>query len=56
MDFVSHRLLHIILIEDQVEEDEIGGSCGMNGGGGVVYKLWLGKSEAKRELERPRSR
>jgi hypothetical protein len=40
----------------QVEEDEVGGTCGMNVGKRNVYRLLVGMPEGKRPLGRPRRR
>jgi hypothetical protein len=37
-----------------VEEDEVGGTCGTNGGKRIVYRLLVGKSEGKRPLRSQR--
>jgi hypothetical protein len=44
------------IISYQVEEDEVGGACGANGGKRNIYNLLAGKPEGKRSLGRPRHR
>jgi hypothetical protein len=39
-----------------VEEDQMGGACGTNGGEEKVYRLLVRKSEGKIPLRRPRRR
>jgi hypothetical protein len=39
-----------------MKKDEVGGTCGMQGGGGGVYRLLVGRHEGKRPLGRPRRR
>jgi hypothetical protein len=41
---------------NQVEEDEMGGSCSTNGEKRNAYRLLVGKSQGKRPLGRPRCR
>jgi hypothetical protein len=40
----------------KVEEDEVGWTCGTNGGKRSMYSLMVGKPEGKRPLGRPRRR
>jgi hypothetical protein len=44
------------IINNHVEEDEMGGSCSKNRGKRNAYKLLVGKPEGKRPLGRPRRR
>jgi hypothetical protein len=39
-----------------VKEDEVGGTCSLNGRKEKAYRLLVGKPEAKRPLGRPRRR
>jgi hypothetical protein len=41
---------------NQVKEDEMGGSCSTNGEKRNKYRLLVGKPEGKRQLGRPRRR
>jgi hypothetical protein len=41
---------------NQIEKNEIGGSCSSDGEGRGVYRVLVGKPEGKRPLERPRCR
>jgi hypothetical protein len=40
------------IINDQVEEDEMGGACRMKGRKKNAYRLLVGKPEGKRALSR----
>jgi hypothetical protein len=42
-------------LNNQVEEDEMGGPCSTNGENRSAYRLLVGKPEGKRPLGRPRS-
>jgi hypothetical protein len=48
-------LVHIITA-DQVKEDNVRVACCTHGRGEKMYKVLMGKPEAKRPLGRPRSR
>jgi hypothetical protein len=39
-----------------VEEDQVGGTCGMNGEKRNAYRILVRKPEGKRQLGRPRRR
>jgi hypothetical protein len=39
-----------------MKEDEVGGTCGTHGEGKGVYRIFVGRPEGKRPLERPRNR
>jgi hypothetical protein len=39
-----------------MKEDEVGGTCSMHGEGRGVYRVLVGRPEAKRPLGRPRRR
>jgi hypothetical protein len=50
--YCSPSIIKII----KVEEDEVGGTYGMNGEKGNVYRLLIGKPEGRRPLGRLRHR
>jgi hypothetical protein len=45
-----------IINNNQVEDDEMGGSCSANGEKRIAYRLLVGKPEGKKPLGRPRHR
>jgi hypothetical protein len=48
--FVSDNCIYILLV------DGVGGTCGTHGEGIGVYRVFVGRTEGKRPLGRPRRR
>jgi hypothetical protein len=56
MSIITISISNVYIIVYQVEEDEMGRPCSMNGEKRNAYRLLVGKPEGKRPLGRPRCR